>query len=134
MSWLYSEELADSICLQLADGQSLRAICAADGMPDRATVMRWQASNPEFATKCARAREAQADHLFEGMAEIENGVLSGAVDAQAARVVLSSQQWRASKLRPKVYGDKTTLAGDAANPVAITGVTWTIVKPEDPRG
>ena len=134
MSWLYSDELAERICEQLADGQSLRAICAADGMPDRTTVMRWQASNPDFATKCARAREAQADHLFEGMAEIEDGVLSGAVDAQAARVVLSSQQWRASKLRPKVYGDKTTLAGDADNPVAITGVTWTIVKPEDPRG
>jgi len=123
VSWLYSDELAERICEQLADGQSLRAICAADGMPDRTTVMRWQASNPEFATKCARAREAQADHLFEGMAEIESGVLSGAVDAQAARVVLSSQQWRASKLRPKVYGDKTTLSGDADNPVALT-IQW----------
>ena len=123
MSWLYSDELAERICEQLADGQSLRAICAADDMPDRTTVMRWQASNPDFATKCARAREAQADHLFEGMAEIEDGVLSGAVDAQAARVVLSSQQWRASKLRPKVYGDKTMLSGDADNPVALT-IQW----------
>jgi hypothetical protein len=36
----YSAEIADTICNRLAGGESLRAICANAGMPNRATVSR----------------------------------------------------------------------------------------------
>lgn len=106
----YTEELADRICDALGNGKSLREICREDGIPDRSTVLRWMASNEDFAAKCARTREGpQADYLFDDMSEIESGVLSGTIDPNAARVVLSSKQWRASKLAPKKYGDKLDL-------------------------
>jgi hypothetical protein len=44
----YSAEIADTICNRLAGGESLRAICADAGMPDRATVSRWLARDEEF--------------------------------------------------------------------------------------
>ena len=44
----YSAEIADTICDRLAGGESLRAICADAGMPDRATVCRWLARYEEF--------------------------------------------------------------------------------------
>jgi hypothetical protein len=44
----YSAEIADTICDRLAGGESLRAICADAGMPDRATVSRWLARYEEF--------------------------------------------------------------------------------------
>ncbi|TIP12333.1 MAG: terminase small subunit protein, partial [Mesorhizobium sp.] len=31
----FTQEIADRICEQLADGKSLRSICLADDMPDR---------------------------------------------------------------------------------------------------
>lgn len=102
----YSQAVADEICERIAEGHSLRSICASDEMPDRRTVMRWLAAEEDFATKCARARVLQADVLEEDMAAIEDKTLSGEVDPVAARVVLSSKQWRASKLAPKKYGDK----------------------------
>ncbi len=108
-SWKYSDALADRICEELANGKSLIQICQQEGMPHRVTVIRWMQSNEEFATKCARAREAQADYLFDGMATIEDRVLAGELDPKAANVVLSSQQWRASKLRPKVYGTRVDM-------------------------
>lgn len=37
----YCTELADEICERLACGESLRTICADDGMPHRTTVIRW---------------------------------------------------------------------------------------------
>lgn len=46
------------------------------------------------------------DCSVEEMQQIEADVINGKVDAHAARVVLSSMQWRASKLSPKKYGDK----------------------------
>lgn len=104
----YTLEIAESICTRLAGGESLVRICEDDGMPHRITVIRWTETNADFATKCARAREAQADFLHDDMASLEERTLSGQVDPQIARVVLSSKQWRAAKLAPKKYGDKVT--------------------------
>lgn len=62
--------------------------------------------NAGFATKYARAREAHADAVHDSMVEIEQHTLSKKVDPSAARTVLLSMQWRASKLAPKRYGHK----------------------------
>lgn len=104
-----SLELEEFILGKIADGQSLRSICSAADMPDRVTVMRWMLIDPEFATRCAHARVMQADALEDDMGGIEDRTLRGEIDPAAARVVLSSKQWRASKLAPKKYGDKLEL-------------------------
>lgn len=65
-------------------------------------------ANETFAAECAHARELQAEFVHDEMADIEDQVVDGAIPADVARVVLSSKQWRAAKLRPKVYGDKQT--------------------------
>ena len=101
----YSKDVADSIVTALAYS-SLRDICDASDMPSRSTVERWIIDNAEFAARCARARELHADHIVEGHADIEAGVLDGTIRADAARVVISSQQWRASKMNQRRYGDK----------------------------
>ena len=106
---MYPPEVRQAVLDRIADGESLRSVCKLDGMPDKASVMRWLDADPEFATKYMRAREAQADVLFEGMAEIEADVLTGDLKPDAARVVLDSQRWRAEKLKPKAYGAKLDL-------------------------
>ena len=62
---IFSQELADEICERLADGESLKGICASPEMPNRSTVFRWLASNKDFCDTYARAREAQADVLAD---------------------------------------------------------------------
>jgi hypothetical protein len=116
----YTIEKADEILSLVIDGKSLRRICQAEDMPDRATVFRWLDLHPDFATKYTRARALQADHLEEDMADIEERALSGEIDAPTARAVLGSKQWRASKLAPKKYGDKLELAGDPERPLIAT--------------
>jgi hypothetical protein len=49
------------ICLEIAEGKSLRNICLADDMPASETVRVWLAIDAEFAAQYARAREEQAD-------------------------------------------------------------------------
>jgi hypothetical protein len=44
--------------------------------------------------------------LFDRMEAVEEAVSAGTMDSHAARVVLDSMRWRASKLAPKVYGDR----------------------------
>ncbi|HYI40005.1 MAG TPA: hypothetical protein VE053_06775 [Allosphingosinicella sp.] len=110
----YDTALADDICAKLASGMSLRKICDEDGMPDRETVRRWQMENEDFAAKCARARDIQADEYFDRVLQVVDDVAEGT--AKSARVKLAGLQWMASKLAPKRYGDRTTLAGDPDAP------------------
>lgn len=98
---------ADAICDRMINGESLRAICAEDDMPDRSTVLRWMAENGDFATKCARARELQADLMDDLIIETANACTSET--APADRVKIAAYQWRAAKLAPKRYGEKLEL-------------------------
>ena len=107
----YSDELVQSILDRIIDGESLRHICEAAGMPNRGTVLKWLRDDQVLATRYAHARARQADYLEEEMADIEQKTLDGGIDPAIARVVLASKQWRASKLAPKVYGDKIAVGG-----------------------
>jgi hypothetical protein len=66
----YSAEIVDTICNRLAGGESLRAICADAGMPDRATVSRWLARYEEFRDQYALVRECQAECLVDEILKI----------------------------------------------------------------
>lgn len=69
----YTAEIADVICTRLAAGESLRAICRDEGMPDEATVRRWawdERLAPGFPPQYARARELGYDAMAEHALEI----------------------------------------------------------------
>lgn len=103
----YSSEIAERIIEGLLDGKSLRRICEADDMPHRATILRWMGDDDEFATKCARAREMQADLMDDLI--LETADASKPETAASDRVKIAAYQWRAAKLQPKKYGDKLDL-------------------------
>ena len=127
----YSDEIADQICDMLIDGKSFVQIAETEGMPSRSTIHRWQASNDEFATKCARARELQADYMDHKILKTADECT---VDtAQADRVKISAYQWRAEKLNPKRYGQKVQAEHSGpdggAIQTSVTVIERRIVKP-----
>ena len=127
----YSPELAEKILDRISEGESLRRICADDGMPDRRPVLRWLEADQELATKCARARELQADSIFDELREIaEDG---NPEDVQRAKLRVSTLQWMAAKLAPKRYGDKLVAEHSGPNGGAIPFET-VIRKVVDPKG
>lgn len=117
---IYTPELADLICEQIADGNSLRSVCADEAMPSKTTVFRWLAANPAFRDHYARAREAQADSLADDILDIaddsahdtyidENGNERTNTEVVArSRLRVDARKWIAAKLKPKVYGDKVS--------------------------
>lgn len=117
----YTDAIADEICERLSSGESLRRICLTPDMPDKATVFRWLASNPTFRDQYASAREAQADVLADEIIDIADGKRAeyegGEADVQRDRLAMDARKWVASKLKPKVYGDKTLLGSDPDNPL-----------------
>lgn len=111
------------ICERIANGESLRTICADEGMPGKSTVFRWleDEKNADMRDQYARAREAQADHFVDEILEIaDNGTNDwmekngdGSVGyafngehVQRSKLRIDARKWLAGKLRPKVYGDR----------------------------
>jgi len=113
-------EIQEHLVAELQTGRSLRQVCGDEGMPDIRTVTRWLVSDADFAHRYARARMAQADVLFDRMEAVEEAVTAGTMDSHAARVVLDSMRWRASKLAPKVYGDRLDVSVSDTR-ISITG-------------
>ncbi len=105
----FSQPLFDQICERIADGESLRAICAENDMPSVTSVMRWLAADAKLGEQYARAREVQGDGEFDKAREIAFAATPETV--QVARLQYDAVRWRAGKLRPKVYGDKVSIGG-----------------------
>jgi len=115
----FSEEIAEKILDSLMDGKSLRFICTADDMPHRSTIIRWMSDNADFATRCARAREMQADLMDDLI--LDTAEETTPENAAASRVKIAAYQWRAAKLAPKRYGDKIEV--EHAGRVSLTSMT-----------
>ena len=114
----YTPEMGDHICSELADGKSMRLVCASDDMPNKSTVFRWIRTIETFRNQYARAKEESADALTDEMLDIaddtandytktdEDGVKLNPENIQRSRVRIDTRKWLASKLKPKKYGDK----------------------------
>lgn len=136
----FTQEVADVICERIADGESLRAICSEDEMPNKATVFRWLAKYPEFSDQYARARDEQAETLFDEILDIaDNGsndwmkrnggdeenegwVINGEA-LRRSQLRVDARKWMAGKLRPKKYGEKQVVSGDPDAPVKME-IVW----------
>lgn len=143
---MISEEVANRICEQIAEGRSLRAILKEDPqMPASSTVFKALSQDKAFAEQYARAREAQADALFDEILDIadessndsytdENGVERTNQEVVArSRIRIDARKWMAGKLRPKVYGDKvaTELTGPNGGPVQVEEIRRVVVDPKE---
>lgn len=119
---IYSQEVADRIVEGIAQGDSLVTILKSDEkLPSYPTVMRWLRERPEFQALYARAREDQADHDADKIREVVDQVIAGTLDPNAARVAMDGLKWNAGKRKPKVYGEKLAIGGDAdAPPIKTT--------------
>jgi hypothetical protein len=136
---LYTDKIAEEICTRISDGQPLRAICRAEGMPSWRTVYNWISENAEFAARIAHARELGFDAIAEECLDIADDTsrdtrVIGRDDGDD-RETANTEWISRSKLRvetrlkllakwcPKRYGEKIQqeITGKDGGPVVIAG-------------
>lgn len=126
---MYTPELVIELCQYLAEGESLRTVCARENMPSISTVFIWLRDKKEFVEQYARAKEAAVEAMAEDILDLSDGAIdiikSGAEKkssalAQAVRLQVDTRKWIMSKLKAKKYGDKVDLTSDGK---AIEGNT-----------
>lgn len=101
-----SHELMLEICNRIASGRAVINVCKDDDMPSFDTVWRWINEDQEFSERYARAIQQRALAHADQIIELEQQVMRGEIPSDVARVVLDARKWTASRLLPKVYGDK----------------------------
>lgn len=119
----YTDELAELICLRLAEGESLRSVCRDDGMPSKQAVLRWLARNEQFRAQYVRAKEEGAEAIAEEMFDIADdgtndwmekldkdgeaiGYQLNGEHVQRSKLRIDTRKWYLSKILPKKYGDR----------------------------
>lgn len=128
----FTQKVADAICERIACGESLRAICADPEMPVLSTVFKWLNDVDGFSDQYARARETQADTIFDEILHIADTPVEGVrvkVDGKGEEEItredmlghrklqIDARRWMAGKLAPKKYGDKQLIGSDPDNPL-----------------
>jgi hypothetical protein len=98
----WDPEVAAEVLARIEDGRGLREVCAERDMPVACTVTRWLKERPEFEAAYRRAREAQADRLFDLAWRIACEATEDEV--ATARLKIQTLKWRVGKLAPRVYG------------------------------
>ncbi len=136
---LFSQEIADTICERLTNGESLRGICKSDDLPAAGTVLRWltEEDKAAFRDQYTRARDAQADALVEECLEIADDATNDWMVRNAdgdnvgwsvngehvtrSRLRVDTRKWWAARIAPKKYGDKvsTEISGPDGGPINI---------------
>ena len=134
---IYSEELVTRIFHRMSRGESLTRILRDDGMPDMAQIWRWldKPISEDFRAKYARARELQAHALVDGIFDVADDARNDfAVGPNGEKIVVhehinrsrlrvDTRKWYASKVLPKIYGEKIA--------AEITGANGGAIKVED---
>lgn len=127
-AWEYSDELADKICNAIAVSDSgLIEICKnTDDFPSPPTIYKWltMKEHEHFFNKYMHARELQAIRLADQIIELTNKELTTTTSTegvgefgefssktksdnwQRTRLQIEARKWLASKLHPKIFGDK----------------------------
>ena len=113
---LYSPELVDAICEELAGGTPLAQICRREGMPDPSTVWDWEKAHPGVSQRIARAREVGFDSIaIDGleiidapavMVETQYGEKVDAGDVALRKARFDARMKLLSKWSPR-YCDRT---------------------------
>ena len=122
----FTTEMGDLICERMQTGESLRSICRDDDFPHLGQVIRWLASNANtgFRLQYAHSRQVGLEVMADDVLNIadQDPVLTpdGKIDnagVQHQRLRVDTRKWILSKQLPKVYGDRTILAGDEDAPL-----------------
>lgn len=107
---LSDREAIEGVLSKIAAGMSLRDICMIEDYI-YSTVQLRLTTDPELRPLYEAARTRQAEAVLDEIKEIEERLEGGEgrdpIDPKAAAVLIGSKQWRAARLNPKRYGERT---------------------------
>lgn len=111
---IWTAELEDAVIAAIADTGSQTEAAGRCGI-HRQRIDERELADEKFRSRIARAREIG----YAARAEKAVQDAKAAPDAAKGRLAFDAERWLLSKLDPRRYGDRTTLAGDPESPLQV---------------
>lgn len=122
----YNLKLGQEICDAIAStSKGTKKLCAEHShWPCQDTLFTWLRTYPEFSEQYAQAKVCQIELLVDEIIEISDdasqdqhmnelgALVSNPSAINRARLKVDTRKWLASKLVPKVYGNKIDIEGN----------------------
>ena len=126
-------QMAQQVFDRMRSGLSTLKACKDVGL-NQSTFNDWMNADKALSAEYARAREELQDLIADEVLDIADSppglTEHGSVDSGSVadkRLRVDSRKWYLSKVAPKKYGDKVTLAGDADNPLTVEKIQRVII-------
>lgn len=121
----YTKEIGEEICLKIATSdKGMRRLCKENPhWPCYQTIFEWRIKIPSFGDQYAKAKQDQIETLVDQIIDIaddtsndtlikknkdgENYEVCNTEWINRSRVKIDTRKWLASKLAPKIYGEKS---------------------------
>jgi hypothetical protein len=116
---MFDPAKAEQIFEQIAQGKSARQAIADIGEDRNRFYAALREESSPLANQYARAMETRADWHAQRIEELADKVETDGIKPEAARVAIDARKWVASKLRPKVYGDRINVDADMRVSVTV---------------
>lgn len=100
-------EAVQRVCDRLVSGMSMTEACRPLDAPAECAIYLGMARDPAFATVIAGAREAQQHYQADQTVVMADAATPE--DWQVVKLRIWARQWRAGKLAPKVYGERSAV-------------------------
>jgi hypothetical protein len=126
----YSDEekraIVERVCEKVAEGgvgNTFKAASEAEGI-GRRTLFRWVHENKALRELYQSARIWQAHSTAEDAIDLADTAIGGKDgNVDKVRLQVDTRKWYASKIAPKLYGDKLELTGANGVPLVPTAPT-----------
>lgn len=115
----YSPKLAKKICALVSQGFTIAKACESPGMPSSVSVYGWLGLHSEFSEWYTEAKIKQMEVWGEQIIDLTDNCPRDADAVAKAKLQVYARQWVMAKLKPKKYGERTTIAGDKDNPLTV---------------
>lgn len=117
----YTDKLADEICDVIScSNKGIKKLCEAnENWPHPDTIFLWLKTHKYFSDQYVRAKQLQIEVFIDEILEISDDNTHDYISTsdgkkvidhehvQRARLRIDTRKWLASKLVPKVYGERT---------------------------
>jgi hypothetical protein len=105
----YSIEMGKEICDVLSTSSlGIKKLCLANShWPHPDTIYQWLKNHEEFSDQYARGKKLQVEVLVDEILEIaDDAANDNMIAINSAKLKIDTRKWIASKLVPRLYGDK----------------------------
>jgi hypothetical protein len=115
----FTLEVADEICNKIAaNTKGVKRLSNENPhWPNQDTIFTWLRTRPDFSEQYARAKRCQAEMIIEEIIDIADDNALDISDSDDCKVInyehisrsrlrIDTRKWLASKLIPKIYGDR----------------------------